>query len=107
MHTIKITKIDHDTWWGYYVDGHLYGYDDYYNFNDDLISNTLILEAIDKGYAGNSSEVEIVWSGHHNWPNACVEADETCTTVFGTNLPLNEQSLKSWYANWVSDYDEE
>jgi hypothetical protein len=107
VHIIKITKVILDDWWGYYVDGYLYDYKENFQFNDELVEKTLVLEAISKGYAINSNDIQVTWSSHSHWPNSCSESDYECAKHFGYELPLTETQLQDWYMQWVSDYDED
>lgn len=106
--TITITKIDHDSWWGYYIGDKLYGYDDYYNFSDDEVRKEAVLQAIDDGIIKTRKEtIETPLVYHTDWPGmndtegAGRDRDlyDEIMSEFSNSLPSTLTELKTWYAN--------
>lgn len=97
--SITITKIDHDSWWGYYIGEKLYGYDDYYNFSDAEVEKEAVLQAIDGGLITTRKDpLAIVWEHHHDWPelrdNEMLQ--EQLIDEFSSDLPSTLSELKAW-----------
>lgn len=104
--SITITKIDHDSYWGYYIGDKLYGYNDYYNFSDDEVVNEALLQAIDDGIIKTRKDpIEIKLVYHTDWPGmsdpGAGDRDlyQEIFDEFGRGLPDTLKELKSWYAS--------
>lgn len=94
---ILITKIDHDSWLGYYIGDKLYGYNDYYNFSDDEVKKEAVLQAIDDGILKNRKDPhEIRFEYHTDWPEYTSEAGEEMYDEFSNHLPESMAELKQW-----------
>ncbi len=97
--TITITKIDHDSWWGYYIGDKLYGYNDHYNFSDAEVKKEAVLQAIDDGLiASRKDPIEVVLEYHTDWPELVQNPElvEMMLDVFSSELPPTLTQLKAW-----------
>ena len=96
---ITITKIDHDSWWGYYIGDELYGYNDYYNFSDAEVKKEAVLRAIDTGLVKSRKDpLEVVLERHTDWPELAQNPEivELMTDEFSSELPPTLTQLKAW-----------
>ena len=103
---ITITKIDHDSWWGYYINDTLYGYNDYYNFSDSEVKKEAVLQAIDEGLIKKRSDpLEIVFEHHTDWPEFAANTDlaEVVVQQFDNELPATLTAFKAWIAEHAND----
>lgn len=95
---ILVTKIDHDSWWGYYINDTLYGYNDYYNFSDDEVKKEAVLRAIDEGVLRNRKDpYELRFEHHHDWPEYTDASSEAALEEFDSHLPPTLTELKQWF----------
>ena len=104
--SITITKIDHDSYWGYYIGDKLYGYDDYYNFSDDEVRKEAVLQAIDDGIIKTRKDpIETKLVYHTDWPGMGDPSNEgrdlynEMMSEFSRSLPSTLAELKIWYAS--------
>ena len=101
--SITITKIDHDSWWGYYINDDLYGYDDYYNFSDKEVKLEGVLKAIDAGLIKNrKSPLDIKFEHHTDWAFMNSDLFELGFEEFSSALPQTLTELKNWYLEKVN-----
>ena len=56
-----VTKVDHDTWCGYYIDGQLYGYSDSYNFCDEEVKNEALIRLFETCQITHRSHAEVIF----------------------------------------------
>jgi hypothetical protein len=105
--TITITKIDHDSWWGYYVGDKLYGYNDYYSFSDAEVKKEAVLQAIDSGLiASRKDPINVVLEHHTDWPELVQHPDlaELMIEEFSSELPPTLTQLKAWVRGHIRDW---
>jgi len=105
MHKIIITKVDHDSWWGYYIDDHFYGYNDYYNFSDDEVKKEGILRAMEAGIISKRSDAEVVLQHHTDLPGYSYEADDELKNR--GDLPATLTELLQFFADFDGSADGE
>lgn len=97
---IVITKIDHDSWWGYYIGENLYGYNDYYNFSDEEVEKEALLQAIDNGLIKSRKEkdnLNIVMEYHNDWEFMTNDLYDAGFEHFSSELPETLTEFKQWY----------
>jgi hypothetical protein len=103
---ITITKIDHDSWWGYYIGDTLYGYNDYYNFSDAEVKKEAVLQAIDDGLIKSRKDpIDVVLEHHTDWPEFEQNPDllELMVDEFSSELPPTLTELKTWIKEHLND----
>lgn len=106
---IVITKIDHDSWWGYYIGEKLYGYNDYYNFSDEEVEKEAMLQAIDQGLIKSRKEkdkLNIVMDYHIDWEFVSDDVYEAGFEEFSRQLPETLTEFKQWYIDKAKELKE-
>lgn len=97
MHKITITKIDHDDYYGYYIDDRLYQYCEYNRITPEEVKFLALLEAMEDGLIKNRFEADIVFREKYDLPNYSDEADEESIN----NLPNSLEDLLAMYKSFV------
>jgi hypothetical protein len=94
-----ITKIDHDEYYGYYINDKLYRYTEYYNVNDKQVELEAIVQAFEQGLIHQRNHLDIVFVEKYDLPGYSSEADNHLIKMTG-NLPDSCEALKAFYANF-------
>lgn len=71
-----VMKIDHDAWWGYYIDDDLYGYDDSYNFTNNEVINEALLRMFERGVIKHRDECAVIFQHAYDQKWWSEEGDE-------------------------------
>jgi hypothetical protein len=98
MYKITVTKVDHDSWWGYYINEDFYGYNDYYNFSDDEVKNEGLIRAMEAGHIKHRNEAEVVLQHHTDLPNYSYEADQAL--MESGDLPATLTEFLQFFADF-------
>ena len=102
---IIITKVDHDSWWGYYINDELYGYDDYYNFSDEEVKKEAVLRAIEDGLITKRSDpYELVFQHHTDLPEFNDSEKEDLYNIIGDEFSSNLPSSLTEFRQWIKDH---
>lgn len=96
MHTITITKVDHDDYVGYYIDDECFAYTEYHDINDNEVKLEAIVRAFDAGLIKKRDEANVVFVEKYDLPGYSSEADEDIIN----RLPHTCTELKAHYANY-------
>jgi hypothetical protein len=96
MHTITITKIDHDDYLGYYIDDGYYAYVEYNSITDDEVKLEAIVQAFEAGHIKHRSDVNFVMVEKYDLPGFSYEADEELIN----RMPNTCTELRAHFANY-------
>lgn len=95
--SITITKIDHDSWWGYYIGEELYGYNDYYNFTDYEVELQARMNALEQGIINKPKDpLDIKLVYHTSW-DFDDDLFEEAWEEFSGHLPDTLTEFKQWF----------
>jgi hypothetical protein len=101
MHTITITKIDHDDYLGYYINDDLYAYTEYNNINDQEVTLEAIVRAFEAGLIKHRTDADVLIVEKYDLPGYSDWADEAIVN----DLPSNCAKLREHFANYNNEND--
>jgi hypothetical protein len=97
-HTLTVTQVDHDSWYGYYINDTLYGYNDSYYFSKGEVINEGLLRMFEAGLITHRDQVEVVFQEKYDLPGYSHEADDALMDQ--GMLPATLEELKEHYRSF-------
>jgi hypothetical protein len=102
MYEVTITRVDHDSWIGYYIGDKLYRYCEYEKVSTEEVENEALLQAIEEGLMKSRKDPHhFIWVEHMDMPEFEADPDlydATCDQ-FSSELPDTLTEFVAWIKN--------